>query len=71
MVWIHISPQAQFDEKGRFMGSMALFRDITLQKDAEEKLREYSIRLENMVVVRDYGAEVLNKLGVVNILSGM
>ncbi len=51
-----VSGVPRFDETGRFMGSLAVFTDISERKRAEETLRQYAERLQ---VLRTLDAAIL------------
>lgn len=50
--WLHIVKQKVFDAEGNVSGIVEVMRDITDRKKAEEDLRKYYDRLEEMVRVR-------------------
>ena len=47
-IFIRISPQPIFDEKGEFRGSFAVVTDITERKEAAQKLQEYQAQLKSL-----------------------
>ncbi len=46
---LHISVSPIFDDKGAAVGSAIIFKDITQQKEAEERLNQYSKHFKQMV----------------------
>ncbi|MFZ3137570.1 MAG: CHASE3 domain-containing protein [Thermodesulfovibrionales bacterium] len=47
-IWIRISVDPIFDDKGNITGSVHIIRDITEQKKVEEKLRTYQEQLRSL-----------------------
>ncbi|MBN1574725.1 MAG: PAS domain-containing protein [Deltaproteobacteria bacterium] len=47
--YLHISVSPIFDDGGVVMGSAIIFKDITQQKEAEERLNQYSKHFKQMV----------------------
>jgi PAS domain S-box-containing protein len=51
-LWTIVSGKALFDNKGKFIGNMAMFTDITQRKETEEKLKSTLDNLEKLVKER-------------------
>ena len=48
-LWVIVSTTPKLDPQGNFLGSFAMFSDITELKKAEDALRELNLELENRV----------------------
>ena len=76
-VWVHTIKTLVRDEQGQVVGILGVFWDITERKQAEEALKEYSERLEEMVeertkALRDAQEQLVRseKLAVLGQLAG-
>ena len=47
--WVHVRLNTEFDEAGKPVHSFGTLQDITVMKEAEDKLERYSKQLEEMV----------------------
>ncbi|HQQ50937.1 MAG TPA: PAS domain S-box protein, partial [Spirochaetota bacterium] len=54
-LWCLVSGQPIMDEKGNYIGSFAMYTDITARKKAEEKIAEYSKMLKNVIEATQTG----------------
>ncbi|NMB66430.1 MAG: PAS domain S-box protein, partial [Spirochaetes bacterium] len=54
-LWAIVSAKAIIDEEGKYIGSFALYTDITERKKAEHRLAEYSKKLENVIEATNAG----------------
>ncbi|HOM86764.1 MAG TPA: PAS domain S-box protein [Spirochaetota bacterium] len=54
-LWCIVSGQPIMDEKGKYIGSFAMYTDITDRKKAEEKIAEYSTMMENVIEATQTG----------------
>ncbi|RZB30626.1 MAG: hypothetical protein SRB1_02906 [Desulfobacteraceae bacterium Eth-SRB1] len=50
--WIFFTAAPLIDQQGKIVGAIETFQDVSKRKQAEEKIKEYSESLENMVEVR-------------------
>jgi len=51
-IWVSVNARPTFDETGNLIGIEGIILDITEQKKSEEKIKNYSKRLEEMVEER-------------------
>jgi PAS domain S-box-containing protein len=68
IVWTHVSATPIMDEERKYVGSFAMFTDITARKQAEDELKRYRYHLEEEVeqrtadlVIARNAAEAANK----------
>ncbi len=48
-MYLHVSVSPMFTDSGDVMGTATIYKDISQRKEAEEKLKEYSKHLKQMV----------------------
>jgi PAS domain S-box-containing protein len=61
-IWAHVSATPVLDAEHHFLGSFAMFTDITQRKMAEDELRKHREHLEELVKQRTEELALLNQL---------
>ncbi len=54
-LWVIVTEKAIIDEEGKYIGSFAMYTDITERKKSEYRLAEYSSKLENVIEATNAG----------------
>ena len=61
LIWVHAMAELVVDEESGKRGLLGTIRDITMQKEARQKIRLYSKQLEKKVKERTRDMEVINR----------
>jgi len=59
--WATVSGRPLYDAQGRFAGYHGTGRDVTMQVDAEQRLRRFNVELEKKVVERTEALDAANR----------